>query len=295
VPDDGAGATYAWSITGGSFDGPSDGRTVDFIPGDPGTLTLGVTITSPEGCPIVNSVELTVKKRFDPNGDGTVDPADIFYLVNYLYTAGPPPDGPAGLLSGDANGDGVVGPSDIFFLAHYLFSGGVAPEDTSPRVQTESLREPLSGSLGFGPAVRRDGRWFVPVVATIDPGSGSPGGVSLRVPLDGAVAASFTPDPLLHPTFLVARETGNGLYCLLAFGPGAPLIGGTTDTVVLGEIEFGGVAPARLEIDPALSMFVDAEGRDKATVANGRLRVEGTPVRRIAPPGRSPSMEHRPN
>jgi hypothetical protein len=64
---------------------------------------------------------------FDPNGDGKIDPADIFYLVNYLFTNGPAPAGPGGTLSGDANGDGAVDPADIFFLVNYLFTGGPQP------------------------------------------------------------------------------------------------------------------------------------------------------------------------
>jgi RHS repeat-associated protein len=65
--------------------------------------------------------------QFDPNNDGTIDPADIFFLINYLYTGGSAPRGPDGLLSGDANGDGVVDPADIFFVINALFTGGPLP------------------------------------------------------------------------------------------------------------------------------------------------------------------------
>ena len=66
-------------------------------------------------------------QQFDPNNDGTLSSADIFYLVNFLFLGGPPPRGSAGLLSGDANGDGIVSSSDIFFLVNYLFLGGPRP------------------------------------------------------------------------------------------------------------------------------------------------------------------------
>src|SRR5206468_308419 len=58
----------------------------------------------------------------DANGDGVVNVADVFYLINYLFTSGPPPVGPA-----DVNGDGLVTVADIFYLINYLFAGGPAP------------------------------------------------------------------------------------------------------------------------------------------------------------------------
>lgn len=61
-------------------------------------------------------------RDFDPNGDGVVDPADVIYLVNYLYENGPAPVG-----SGDANGDGVVDFADIAYLIAYLYEGGPPP------------------------------------------------------------------------------------------------------------------------------------------------------------------------
>ncbi len=67
------------------------------------------------------------RHQFDPNGDGLVDTADIFYLVNYIFLGGPPPRGQAGLLSGDANEDGAVTTGDIFFFVNYLFLSGPAP------------------------------------------------------------------------------------------------------------------------------------------------------------------------
>src|SRR5437762_7966195 len=41
----------------------------------------------------------------DANGDGTVSVADIFYLINFLFTAGPPPVSQAiGDLAGEVTG-----------------------------------------------------------------------------------------------------------------------------------------------------------------------------------------------
>jgi hypothetical protein len=58
----------------------------------------------------------------DPNGDGTIDVADVFYLINTLFAGGPAP-----VRSGDANGDGTTDIADVFFLINYLFAGGAVP------------------------------------------------------------------------------------------------------------------------------------------------------------------------
>jgi hypothetical protein len=58
----------------------------------------------------------------DPNGDGVLDPADVFYLLNYIYSGGPEPIG-----DGDVNGDGVVTIEDVDYLIDYLYSGGPRP------------------------------------------------------------------------------------------------------------------------------------------------------------------------
>jgi hypothetical protein len=58
----------------------------------------------------------------DANGDGTVDLADVFYLINYLFASGPIPLGRA-----NVNGPGPVDVADVFYLINYLFAGGPAP------------------------------------------------------------------------------------------------------------------------------------------------------------------------
>ncbi len=59
----------------------------------------------------------------DANGDGIVNVADVFYLINYLFAAGPVPLG-----RGNVNGgDGTITVADVFYLINYLFAGGTAP------------------------------------------------------------------------------------------------------------------------------------------------------------------------
>ena len=63
----------------------------------------------------------------DVNSDGSVDVTDVVYLINYLFTEGPPPPWP--LTRGDANGDGSVNVTDVVYLINYLFSEGPPPTD----------------------------------------------------------------------------------------------------------------------------------------------------------------------
>jgi hypothetical protein len=60
----------------------------------------------------------------DANGDQTVDPADVVYLLNYLFRNGDPPDP---LLLGDPSNDCLVDAADVIYLINYLFQGGPAP------------------------------------------------------------------------------------------------------------------------------------------------------------------------
>jgi hypothetical protein len=58
----------------------------------------------------------------DVNGDGKLDVADVFFLINNLFAGGPLPIGPA-----DANADDRVDVSDVFYLVNYFFAGGDPP------------------------------------------------------------------------------------------------------------------------------------------------------------------------
>jgi hypothetical protein len=62
-----------------------------------------------------------VNLRGDANADGSIDVADVFYLINHLFAGGP-------LVGyGDANGDGTVDIGDVFFEINFLFAGGPPP------------------------------------------------------------------------------------------------------------------------------------------------------------------------
>jgi hypothetical protein len=58
----------------------------------------------------------------DVNGDGTVNQADAFYLINYLHAGGPAP-----VQGGDVDGNGVVNANDLTYLVNYLLGRGPTP------------------------------------------------------------------------------------------------------------------------------------------------------------------------
>ncbi len=64
-------------------------------------------------------------KPGDIDDNGSIDPADMVYLINFLYLRGPAP--PLGVVAGDINCDGVVDIADVLFIYRHLFSGGPAP------------------------------------------------------------------------------------------------------------------------------------------------------------------------
>jgi hypothetical protein len=280
VADAGSGATYNWSISGGAITAGAGTRSITFHAGPAGTLTLNVTVTR-GACSDSKSANVIVTNgsttHFDPNNDGIVDPADIFYLVAYLFTGGPAPQGPGGMPSGDANGDGIVDPADIFYVVHYLFTGGPAPMAVTPlqaREQSTPTASALAGSITLGRPIARGDRWVVPVIVNSAAKATAPQAIALKVRFDRDVAeasiARAGAASRLQPAFEVSRASARELSYLAAF---ADLPAG-----VVAEIELPSLsAPVRIEIEPSVTMLANAAGTEKATVANGALTI-GQPV-----------------
>jgi hypothetical protein len=128
-----------------------------------------------DGCPLLSYSTL----RGDANGNGLLDIADIFYLINHLLAGGPPPLGDA-----DANASGGVTVADIFYLINYFFSGGPAPEwsgettriaATEPAalaereaIETEAAAERPRSTLALGKASARAGATIAIPVTLLD-------------------------------------------------------------------------------------------------------------------------------
>jgi len=259
-----------------------------------GAVNVTVTNTNTASGTLTNGY-LYKAQQFDPNNDGTITSADIFYLVNFLFLGGPPPAGAAGMLSGDANGDGVVTSADIFYLVNFLFLGGPRPNaiPTLPRVttSTEGTATPeIAGSIVLGKPVLRAGRYVVPVVMTTRPGSAVPQAMSLRIHFDSEVGnvtigkAGAAKD--LATPFEITRRSGNDVSYLISYG-GLAL--GEAHSAVVAEVEVASVEGAvEISVDPRLTMLSDQAGLTSATVENGKLEVKGTAIRSVEPRPRTP-------
>jgi len=257
-----------------------------------GTVNVGVTNTDTSTGTLTSGFRYQAIV-FDPNADSVIDPADIFFLINYLFTGGQAPHGEAGLLSGDANNDGVIDPADIFFIINYLFLGGPstpAAFPNAPRAMAAGTEGPkIAGSISLGTPVLRGGHYFVPVIMTARPGSIVPQTMSLEVHFDAegvgeAVVRRAGVARDLNTVFEFSRRTGNDLSYLVSYDPrGLDL--GVSRSAVVAEIEIEPVESAvSISIDPLLTMLGDQTGTTKATVANGKLGVSGTTIGTARPP-----------
>jgi hypothetical protein len=99
---------------------------------DAPNFTHQLTITATDGDGGINdsvSIELTVLKRGDVNGDGLVDEMDVDYISNYVAGLEPEASSPPSVLTGDVAGeagcpvgDGVVDMMDALYIAKYTSS-----------------------------------------------------------------------------------------------------------------------------------------------------------------------------
>jgi len=61
----------------------------------------------------------------DVNESGSINSADIIYLVNYVFKGGAPPT--CSPTAGDVNCSGSTNSADVIFLVNYVFKGGPPP------------------------------------------------------------------------------------------------------------------------------------------------------------------------
>jgi hypothetical protein len=92
---------------------------------------IGVNVTNPYGGEASTSELFTVYEPQtsclcgDAKDDGTINSADIVFLINYLYKGGP---APYPYEKADVNNDCVVNSADITYLLNYLSKYGPLPE-----------------------------------------------------------------------------------------------------------------------------------------------------------------------
>jgi len=64
----------------------------------------------------------------DVDNSGGVDIDDVVYLINYIFSSGPPPT--PEVCIGDADGSGSVDIDDVVYLINYIFVSGPPPIET---------------------------------------------------------------------------------------------------------------------------------------------------------------------
>jgi hypothetical protein len=207
-----------------------------------------------------------------------------------------------GISSGDANGDAVVDPADIFYVINYLFTAGpmpmALPVPVTGRTST-TVTGSIAGSVTLGKPVLRGETYVVPVIVTPARDSAMPQALALRVhfsaEVGGAVHRAGGAKDVV-PVFEISRSSGPVLSYLVVFDQQRGLVSGTGDdrAIIVAEIEIssGGAAGLTIDVDPILTTLSDQGGTREATAANGKLRVAGAaiPDRPRAPQPQSPEV-----
>ncbi|MDH3892256.1 MAG: PKD domain-containing protein [candidate division Zixibacteria bacterium] len=72
-----------------------------------------------------------VRGNVDDDAGGNIDISDLVYLVDFMFTGGPPPPCPeAGNVDGSI--DGTIDISDLVYLVDFMFTGGPPPPTCAP-------------------------------------------------------------------------------------------------------------------------------------------------------------------
>jgi len=244
------------------------------------------------GCPVHDFSTATG----DTNGDGVLDPADVFYLILYFFAGGDPPQGDA-----DANGDGAVTIADLFYLINYFYGGGPPPagftggepEGTAPVADLLGLDVVTAtpGGTAVVPLRVRD------LAGTpLDEGTGDAEiqGYGVRVDFDPAVVESVTfaqagATAGLEPISpIVQIETDHAVILLLFRQDLALTLDPPEPGEAVGELTFTvragaplGTAP--ITIDPAGAILVNGDATLAESAARGTLELRSGGLRVVDP------------
>lgn len=246
-----------------------------------GTATVTGTIN---GSALGNSVAVVYQPlpAGDANGDGIVTAADIFYLVNNLFSGG------TQSFAGDANGDGEVTVADIFFLINKLFNSSALTPSTqsvsdpqavlsigTPSAGPDGVSIPLSvrllpsSELGLS---ARMGESLQSFSFGVDFGSAPIGTVVVR--RAGALAT-------LEPLFESTTKRGSRVLYIVSFDQSTnPVL--ITDEALLATmtVAVGADEPAvPVRFDPVNTALGNQQGTITQSTARHNLRLEDNVIR----------------
>lgn len=106
-----AGATYSWTIQGGTLTSGANGASITYDVGTGPTLTLTLTVTSAAGVPVTATKVISIgSANLDLDGDRTVDAMD---LAVFVKATGTQIGDPNFAVQADLNADGKVDAADI--------------------------------------------------------------------------------------------------------------------------------------------------------------------------------------
>ena len=97
----------------------------------------------------VTSCCVGIRGNVDGDDEDIVDISDLVYLVDYMFTGGPPPPCEE---ETDMNGDGSIDIADLVYLVDYMFNSGPAPvpcDYTPPPAKVGSQQADISFGLEY--------------------------------------------------------------------------------------------------------------------------------------------------
>lgn len=100
---------------------------------DLGQYSLLIELNTPTGMFVVSQGQsVQVDGNFDINSDGSLDIADLVYLVQFMFANGPPPQ--PGLSNADLNCDRQNDISDLITMIQFMFNDGTLPCYSNPGI-----------------------------------------------------------------------------------------------------------------------------------------------------------------
>jgi len=277
VPDAGVGATYAWTITGGTIVGPDNTYQITYTAGTGASVTLGVTVTDILSCSSTGSKVVAVTS----SPDVTITPnPDEVCEGSAGNTASVPDAGAGATYAWTIEHGTIVGPDDADQITYTAWTNessvtlGVTIEDAAGCTATGGVVVPINdnpdatitaeddvdpGSTGNTASVLSAGPG-AEYVWTISGGAATSGQGTPVLIYTAGMGVSLT----LGVTVTTVKDCSDTDSKLVTIGD-PPIVTITADDPVCAE-STGNAASVPLFSPPALSYVWDVTG---GTIATG--------------------------